>query len=74
MIHLTEALRDAAREMYSIGGNIHQHLVDNALSEFAFACAACVVLHRIQKKMEEMEKKVPRPSCRSDEIKYLLGS
>jgi len=69
----TEAKRDAAREMYSIGGDIHQHLVDNALSEFAFACAAGVV-HSVQKILDKMEKKVTKPSCRSDEMKKLLES
>ena len=56
-----EAKRDAAREMYSIGGDTHQHLVDNALSEFAFACAAGV-FHSVQKILDKMEKKVTKPS------------
>ena len=69
----TEAKRDAARKMYSIGGDTHQHLVDNALSEFAFACAAGV-FHSVQKILDKMEIKVTKLSCRSDEMKNLLES
>ena len=30
---------DCAREIYSIGGDIHQHFVDNAITKFGMTCA-----------------------------------
>ena len=42
----TEAKRHAAREIYSFGMTcMYRHLADNALSDFAFSCAADADVH-----------------------------
>ena len=63
--------REAAREMYSIGGDIHQHMVDDAVSEFGKMCAlgsAGVVQHMINK----VQKNLERPNFMLEQMRMLL--
>ena len=64
--------REAAREMYSIGGDIHQHMVtDDAVSEFGKMCAlgsAQVVQHMINEAQNNLE----RPYFMQEQVRMLL--
>lgn len=69
----TQAMRENAREIYSIGGDIHEHLVDreDGFSDFAFSCALGAH-HAAQKKLDEVTSRIAQPWSRSEELKQLL--
>jgi hypothetical protein len=65
------AKRDAARELYSIGGDIHIHATEGAFSSFAFMCIAGLS-SGVSKAIEEVTKRVEQPWSRNQELKTLL--
>jgi len=65
------AKRDAARELYSIGGDIHIHATEGAFSSFAFMCVAGLS-SGVSKMIQEVTNRVEQPWSRNQELKTLL--
>lgn len=68
---LSVAKRDAARELYSIGGDIHIHATEGAFSSFAFMCVAGLS-SAVSKMIEEVTNRVHQPWSRNQELNTLL--
>jgi len=63
--------RDTAREVYSIGGDIHGHGENNAFSKFAFDCIFGQV-EAVNAMILQVVNSVPKPWSRSNYVNALL--
>lgn len=67
----TRVKGDKAREIYSIGGDIHKHLTDGAFSPFAFSCIVGEPLG-VKQRIDDTTSCISKPWCRSEEMKKIL--
>lgn len=63
--------RDAARELYSIGGDIHKHAVEDAMSMFGKLCLFGSAA-AIQRMLDEKRDKLAQPYSTKEEMKVML--
>ena len=67
----TQAQRDAAVEMYSIGGDIHAHMEQNAISKFALWCSMGS-LDMVKKTIQDLQKEEVQPFSRKKKMEAMM--
>lgn len=63
--------RDPARELYSIGGDIHGHFEHSGFSSFALSCIVGKA-ENVKTTLSDITKRIQFPWSRNEEIKALL--
>lgn len=67
----SDAGREKAREIYSIGGDINKHMTESAMSIFAIGCFTGIV-ETVLSQIENVTKNIKQPFSRRNEMKTLL--